>query len=89
MEELLKIWCNNPDNMYPEANVETLLRFLEEIDRYDVSDDIMETIGKTFGIQDYFRVGQFRNPSYEYVIHSKEKSHCVRKPFKEFSPKLI
>lgn len=44
MEELLRVWCSNADNLYPKANVENLLRFLEEIDRYDVFDDVLEAI---------------------------------------------
>lgn len=45
MEELLRQWCKNVDNVYPKANLEIFRGFLEEIDRYDVFDDILETIG--------------------------------------------
>ncbi|KAL5292362.1 MYD88 family protein [Megaselia abdita] len=43
MDEILRIWCSS-DSDHPKANVENLLRFLQEIDRFDVLEDIRETI---------------------------------------------
>lgn len=44
MEKLLELWCLKEGDLCPKANVEQLLQFLEEIERFDVADDIKDII---------------------------------------------
>lgn len=68
MEKVLNIWCKNSD-IKEMPTFATLLEFLELVDRWDVCDDIAETLGKIYdNVLAKFNNVYFYSPSINFQL---------------------